>query len=334
MTDKKINVIVTGGAGFIGSNLCKTLYKNNYHPITVDNLSTGFRELVKYGDFVEGDIGDYQKMSEVFAKYKPLAVFHIAGAKSVAESTKNPFKYYENNFAKTNLLLKAMVDAQVQHFIFSSTASIFALVGEKEKLLAENSPTNPINPYGASKLMVERALEDYDKAHNLKYSALRYFNVSGADPEAEMGEMASNIANIFPILLSIADGKQKEFTIFGDDYNTKDGTCIRDYIHVSDLANAHLLALQKQIENNKSAKINLGNGTGFSVKEVVDVFKKTTKVEFDVKLGARRIGDPDLLIANNKFANEYLGWYPKYTDLADHINHAWNWHQKSKPIFK
>jgi len=324
------NVIVTGGAGFIGSSLCKVLFQNNFYPITIDNLSTGFRQLAKYGDFVEGDIGDYKKMMEVFARYNPVVVFHIAASKAVGESVENPYKYYENNFSKTNSLLKAVVDSKIQHFIFSSTASIFGLIQGEKKYIDENFPTNPINPYGASKLMVERLLEDYEKAYQLKYSALRYFNVSGADPDAELGEMSPNVANIFPILLRVIDKKYNEFVIFGDDYNTKDGTCIRDYIHIADLANAHLLAFKKQLETNKSAKINLGNGFGFSVKDVVDVFKKITNVNFNVRIGDRRPGDPDLLIANNKFANEYLGWYPQYTSLEDHVNHAWKWHQKLK----
>lgn len=324
------NVIVTGGAGFIGSSLCKTLFQNNFHPIIIDNLSTGFRELAKYGDFIEADIGDYKKMMEVFAKYKPIAIFHIAASKAVGESVENPHKYYENNFSKTNSLLKATVDSKIQHFIFSSTAAIFGLIQGEKKYIDENFPTNPINPYGASKLMVERLLEDYERAYGLKYSALRYFNVSGADPEAKLGEMSPNVANIFPILLRVIDKKHDEFVIFGDDYNTKDGTCIRDYIHVTDLANAHLLAFKKQLETNKSIKINLGNGVGFSVKDVVDVFKKITNVNFKVRIGDRRVGDPDLLIANNKFANEYLNWNPQYTSLADHVNHAWKWHQKLK----
>ena len=327
-------VIVTGGAGFIGSSLCKTLFKNNFYPITVDDLSTGFRQLVKYGDFIEADIGDYKKMMEVFAQYKPVAVFHIAGSKSVAESVKNPHKYYENNFSKTNSLLKAVVDSQIQHFIFSSTAAIFGLVEGKEKYIAEDAETKPINPYGASKLMVERLLADYETAYGLKYASLRYFNVSGADPEAELGEMSPDVANIFPLLLRVIDKKQDEFVIFGDDYNTKDGTCIRDYIHVADLATAHLLAFKKQLETNKSAKINLGNGNGFSVKEVIDVFKKITNSDFKTRIGNRREGDPDLVIANAKFAQEYLGWQPKYTSLADHVNHAWKWHQQLKKYEK
>lgn len=323
-------VIVTGGAGFIGSNLCKVLYKNNFHPIAVDNLSTGFRELVKYGDFIKADIGDYKKMREIFAKYKPLAVLHIAGSKAVSESIENPLKYYENNFCKTNSLLKAMIDEKVLHFIFSSTAAIFGHLDGKQSKVDENTKANPINPYGVSKLMLEQVLPYCEAAYNLKYTALRYFNVSGADAECELGEMSSKGANIFPILLKVISKKQKEFTIFGDDYNTKDGTCIRDYIHVTDLANAHLLALQKQLQNNKSAIINLGNGVGFSVKEVADVFKKITGVNFKIKIGARRKGDADSVIANNKFANKYLGWKPQYTKLEDHVKHAWKWYQRVK----
>lgn len=327
-------VIVTGGAGFIGSHLCKTLFQNNLYPITVDNLSTGFRQLVKYGDFIEADIGDYQKMIEVFMQHKPVAVFHIAGSKSVAESIKDPYKYYENNFSKTNLLLKAVVDSQIQHFIFSSTAAIFGIAEAKEKNINEDAATNPINPYGVSKLMIERLLEDYEMAYGLKYSALRYFNVSGADPQSELGEMSPHVTNIFPILLRVIEKKQDEFIIFGDDYNTKDGTCIRDYIHVVDLATAHFLAFKKQLATNKSVKINLGNGNGFSVKEVIDVFKKITNSDFKVKIGNRRAGDPDLVIASTKFAQKYLEWQPKYTNLSDHVNHAWKWHQSLKKYEK
>ncbi|MBU6141208.1 MAG: UDP-glucose 4-epimerase GalE [Proteobacteria bacterium] len=322
----KKNVIVTGGAGFIGSNLCKVLAQRNFYPITVDDLSTGFRGLVKYGDFVEADCGDYTKMCEVFNKYKPLAIFHIAGSKSVEESGKNPHKYYENNVAKTNQLLKAAADSGVKYFIFSSTAVIFDTSG----LISEDAPKNPLNTYGMSKLMVEQMLDSYDKSHGIKHSALRYFNVTGADPESEVGEITKNPANIFPILNEVVSGKRAEFTIFGDDYDTFDGTCIRDYIHVCDLADAHILALEKLIETNKSFKMNLGNGAGFSVHQVVEVFKKITGINFKVLLGKRRQGDPASLIANNKFAGEYLRWFPKYTSLEDQALHAWKWYQKSK----
>ncbi len=265
-------------------------------------------------------------MCEIFNQYKPLAIFHIAGSKSVEESVKNPYKYYENNVAKINSLLRAVSDSKIEHFIFSSSAAIFGV----SELTSEDSEKNPSNPYGISKLMGEQLLESYDKAHGLKYSALRYFNVTGADPELELGEITKNPANIFPILAQVADGKRDEFVIFGDDYRTKDGTCIRDYIHVFDLVNAHVMALEKQLKTGNSVKINLGNGIGFSVKEVVEVFKKATKKDFKISLGKRREGDPDLVISNNKFAKEYLGWEPQFTKLEEHVEHAWNWYQKAK----
>jgi UDP-glucose 4-epimerase len=321
------NVIVTGGAGFIGSNLCKILSQKSYHPITLDNLSTGFKELVKYGDFIECDIGDYKKMMEIFLEYEPLAVFHIAGSKSVEESVKNPYKYYDNNVVKTNSLLKAVIDSNIKHFIFSSTATIFGIQNQKQKHIPENAERKPINPYGTSKLMIEEILENYDQAYGLKHSTLRYFNVSGADPELELGEISEKPANIFPLLIQTIDGKRDEFVIFGDDYNTEDGTCIRDYIHVWDLVNAHVKALEKQIATNESAKINLGNGVGFSVKQVVEVFRKITDKDFKVRIGKRRAGDPDLLMADVKFAKEYLDWHPKYTNLEDHAKHALDWYR-------
>ena len=200
---------MTGGAGFIGSNLCKILAQRNFCPITVDDLSTGFRKLVKYGEFVEADFGDRAKMLEVFSKYKPLAIFHIAGSKSVEESVRNPHKYYDNNVAKMNVLLQAVVDSQIKNFIFSSSAAIFGT----SELTSEESEKNPSNPYGFSKLMGEQLLESYDKAYGIKYSALRYFNVTGADPELELGEITKNPANIFPILAQVADGKRDEFVI-------------------------------------------------------------------------------------------------------------------------
>jgi UDP-glucose 4-epimerase len=322
----KKNVIVTGGAGFIGSNLCKILAQKNFCPITVDDLSTGFRKLIKYGDFVEADFGDRAKMLEIFSKYKPLAIFHIAGSKSVEESVKNPHKYYENNVAKMNVLLQAAVDSKIENFIFSSSAAIFGT----SELTSEDSEKNPSNPYGFSKLMGEQLLESYNKAHGLKYSALRYFNVTGADPELELGEITKNPANIFPILAQVAEGKREEFVIFGDDYKTKDGTCIRDYIHVYDLVNAHVMALEMQLKTGNSVKINLGNGVGFSVKEVSEVFKKVTGKDFKISRGKRRAGDPDLVISNNKFAKEYLGWEPLFTKIEEHVEHAWKWYQKNK----
>lgn len=267
-------------------------------------------------------------MMDVFSQYSPIAIFHIAGSKSVEESVRDPHKYYDNNVAKMNSLLLAAVDSKIENFIFSSSAAIFGT----SELTSEDTTKNPSNPYGISKLMGEQLLESYDKAYGIKYSALRYFNVTGADPELELGEITQNPANIFPILAQAADKKRDEFTIFGDDYETKDGTCIRDYIHVYDLANAHVMALEKQLKTAKSVKINLGNGVGFSVKEVAEIFKKVTKKDFKISIGKRREGDPGLVISDNKFAKEYLGWQPKFTKLEEHVNHAWNWYQKAKNL--
>jgi UDP-glucose 4-epimerase len=322
------NIIVTGGAGFIGSNVSKILFQNNFNPIVIDDLSSGYKKLVKYGKFIKADFGDYKKMERVFKKYQPIAIIHIAGYKSVAESIVNPFKYYDNNVSKTNILLKAMVNCGIKNFIFSSSAAIFGIPQNTENI-DEQHPANPTNPYGESKLMVEKMLESYKNSHNLKYSALRYFNVVGGDPDLQIGEIFINPSNIFPAIIQTIDRKRDEFVIFGDDYETKDGSCIRDYIHVWDLANAHLKALEKQLETSNSIKINLGNGIGFSVKEVIDAFKRITNVDFKVTAGKRRAGDASCVIANNKLANDYLEWKPKYTKLEDQIKHAWGWHIKS-----
>jgi UDP-glucose 4-epimerase len=321
----KTNVIVTGGAGFIGSCLCKVLAQKNFNPVTVDNLSTGYRQLVKFGDFVEADFGDYEKMVEVFKKFKPLAIFHIAGSKSVEESMRDPHKYFLNNVSKTNELLKATVDCGIENFIFSSTAVIF----EESESISENSPKKPKNNYGLSKLIAEQLIESYGKAHDLKFSLLRYFNVTGADPDLEVGEITTKPANIFPILCKIASEKISDFTIFGEDYETHDGTCIRDYIHVHDIAKAHLLALEKMIQNKSSFSANLGNGRGFSVKEVSSMFRKVSGSNFKIIIGEKRSGDPTNLVANIDFAQKYLGWKPKFSNLEDQINHSWSWHQKT-----
>jgi UDP-glucose-4-epimerase GalE len=316
------NVIVTGGAGFIGSILCKALQKNGYNPIIIDNLSTGFVELAKYGELIEADFGDYNKMLEVFHQFKPLGVFHIAAFKSVPESIKNPFKYYENNVAKTNLLLKAMVDCNIKYLVFSSSAAIFGEVSG-DKMVEENHETKPINPYGKSKLMAEKIIEDF----NICSSCLRYFNVSGADPELELGEMNKNASNIFAIL-SKACLENLEFNVFGDNYQTHDGSCIRDYIHVHDLAKAHILAFEKQLENNKSFKVNLGNGTGFSVKELVASFEKVSGKKIKTNIIKSREGDPACVVASNKKAKDYLNFKPEFIKIEDHISHQLNWNKK------
>lgn len=323
---QKISILVVGGAGYIGSHMCKRLKRKGYNPIVFDNLSTGFEKLVKWGEFVRGDIKNKELLKQTFKKYKIDVVMHFAAYKSVPESIKNPYKYYDNNVAGTNNLLKTMVDFDIKHFIFSSSAAIFGLSDKKEKV-KENDEKLPINPYGKSKLMVESILDDYDMAYNLKSTCLRYFNVLGSDPDLEIGDMYegnTNIVNsIFRALIN-----NTEFVIYGDDYDTFDGTCIRDYIHVEDLVEAHILALEKQIETNESIKINLGNGNGFSVKEIVNVTKKIAGINFKVKMGERRAGDSVKVVADSSLAKEYLNWNPRYVEIEKQILHSWNWFKK------
>lgn len=316
-----MNIIVTGGAGYIGSHVCKILKQKGYNPIVIDDLSSGHRELVKFGDFVECNISNYEKLIEVFKKYKPLAVMNFAGYKNNSESVVKPFEYYNNNFVATNILLKAVIDCDIKNFIFSSSAAIFGIPQNQEILIDENAKIAPAAPYGKSKLMVEEVLKDYDSAYGLKSTALRYFNACGCDPEGEVGEIIGS-KNIFPSIFAAIKNKAP-FTICGSDYPTKDGTCIRDYIHVYDLAIAHVLALEKQIETKKSMQINLGNGEGFSVKEIAELVKKITKVDFEIVLGDRRAGDPAKLVANSTLAKNYLKWDAKYPNVEDAILHSW-----------
>lgn len=316
-------ILVTGGAGYIGSHFCKVAKQNGYNPVVYDNLSTGFRNLVKWGELVEGDIKNTDLLTETFKKYEPIAVVHFAACSQVGESMKNPYKYYENNVCGTLNLLKTMIDCNIKNIIFSSTAAIF---GIPEHLpINENTPKNPINPYGKSKLMIENILEDFDKSYGLKYTALRYFNASGSDPDCETGECHNPETHLIPIVCQTALGKREKMQIFGSDYNTKDGTCVRDYIHVMDLANAHVLALEKMLESQKSQKINLGTNNGFSNLEIMKAAEEVVGHEINYTIGERRIGDPDTLICDNSFAKEYLNWTIKYNDVKDHIRHTINW---------
>jgi len=324
-----MKLLVTGGAGYIGSHVCKILKAKGYSPIILDNLSTGLKEFVKWGEFVQGDIGDTKLVKNIFLKHDIKAVLHFAASKSVPESNTNPYKYYKNNVALSNEFLKTIVDCEVKNFIFSSSASIFATT--KNGKVEENSKKEPANPYGMSKLMMENILDSYDKAYSLKSTCLRYFNVSGADPECEIGDIINNspnlLNNIFKAILN-----KETFTIFGNDYNTPDGTCIRDYIHVWDLAKAHVLALEKQLEKNNSVKINLGNNNGFSVKEIVTAVKKITGIDFPVMIGPKRENDVETMIADYTFARKYLEWNPQYTDIHTQIKHAWNWCKKTNNL--
>lgn len=322
-------ILITGGAGYIGSHVNKSLHKQGFDTVVYDNLSHGHKYAVKWGEFIEGDLKDIDSISSVFNSYDIEGVMHFAAFTSVGESIEFPTMYFKNNYKNTLNLLKAMEIANVNKFIFSSTA---ALYGNPEITpITEKSPLNPINPYGQSKLMVEKILEQKsnDNTNDFDYVSLRYFNASGADPERMIGEDHNPETHLIPRILDVALGKSDEIAIFGDDYDTSDGTCIRDYIHVCDLAQAHIEAFKYlKNENNSSNVFNLGNGNGFSVKEVVDTCRKVTNIEIPQKIVARREGDPAILIADSQKAIDILDWKPKYNDLETIVKTAWNWHKK------
>ena len=318
-----MKILVVGGAGYIGSHLVKMFADEGYDVVTLDNLSTGYRNAVKYGDFVEGDIADSVLLDKIFSSHEFEAVMHFASFIEVGESVKDPAKYYTNNFSNTLNLLNAMVRHGVKSFIFSSTAAIF---GEPVYTpIDEQHPKIPFNPYGRSKLMVEQALEDYDLAYGIRSVCLRYFNAAGADPEGELGECHDPETHLIPLILQTASGRRDAISIFGREYETRDGSCVRDYIHIVDLCTAHLLALNKLLGGSASRCYNLGNGNGFTVVEVIDVVKKVTGREFQVIHAPRRPGDPATLVANSALARSELGWSPEYTDLTGIVEHAWHW---------
>jgi UDP-glucose 4-epimerase len=316
-------ILVVGGAGYIGSHMVGLLKKEGYDVVVLDNLSTGHREAVLDAEFVEGDLEDKNLLAQLFKQHQFDVVMHFAAFTQVGESVDHPAKYYHNNVCNTLNLLDAMLQAKVKYFIFSSSAAIF---GNPEYTpIGVEHPQNPINPYGKTKLMVEQILDDYDRAYGLKSVCLRYFNAAGADPDGRLGELRESETHLIPLVLQAASGRKSNIKIFGRDYDTKDGTCIRDYIHVTDLCDAHLLALQNVLKNSISKKYNLGNGNGFSVQEVIDVAKQVTAKQINVVDAPRRAGDPAILIADAILAKQELNWQPKYTDLATIIEHAWQW---------
>lgn len=321
-----MNVLVVGGAGYIGSHMVVRLLNDNINVITLDNLSGGYRDSVLDGDFIEGDLADVDLLDKVFSEKNFDVVMHFASFIEVGESIHSPAKYYNNNVTNTQNLLDAMVKHNVLNFIFSSTAAVF---GEPEYVpIDEKHPMSPINPYGRTKLIVEQMLSDYDHAYGLKSIALRYFNAAGADPETRIGERHVPESHLIPLVLQAASGRRKSISIFGQDYDTPDGTCIRDYIHICDLCNAHLLAIHSLQSSNKSTAYNLGNGNGFSVKEVVDMARKVTGKDINVEIAPARVGDPARLVADASLAREKLNWNPEFSSLEKIIEHAWLWEQK------
>lgn len=323
-----MRIFVTGGAGYIGSHVVKELGERGHEVAVFDNLSTGNRWAVLFGELFEGDLADREAVRKALRVFKPDAVMHFAAFIQVDESVREPLKYYKNNTINTINLLDLLVEEGVRNFIFSSTAATY---GIPEKMpVTEDTPQNPINPYGASKLMVEGVLKDLSKTGAINYVILRYFNVAGADSKCRIGQAYKYATHLITRALKTAKGEFDKLTIFGTDYPTSDGTCIRDYIHVDDLADAHIVALEYLLNEKKSDIFNCGYGHGFSVKEVVKEVKKVTGIDFKVVEGERRIGDPPILVADNKKIKEKLNWKPKFDDIDYIIKTAWEWEKKLK----
>jgi UDP-glucose 4-epimerase len=321
----KTRVLVIGGAGYIGSHMLKMLGQQGCSITTLDDLSSGHRDAVLCGKFVQGNFGDRAVLDAVLSNGFD-AVMHFASFIQVGESVQYPDKYYRNNVTNTLGLLDAMRAYGVNKFIFSSSAATF---GEPKYIpIDERHPQQPINPYGRTKLMVEQALTDYDNAYGIKSVSLRYFNAAGADPEGQLGERHDPETHLIPLVLQAASGRRPHIAIFGRDYDTPDGTCIRDYIHIQDLCSAHLLALQSLIKGAGSQAYNLGNGNGFSVQEVIDTAEQIAGRKISVLDAPRREGDPARLVADSTWARKQLGWQPQYSDLATIIQHAWKWEMR------
>ncbi len=321
-----MKILVVGGAGYIGSHMVKVLVESEHNVVVLDNLSNGHRDAVHQdADFILGDLAEKTRLIEILGDGFD-GVMHFASFIQVGESVNNPGKYYHNNLCNTLNLLNAMVQTNCKNIVFSSTAAIF---GDPEVIpVDESHPTQPINPYGHSKLMAEQILSDYDSAHNIKSVSLRYFNAAGAEPGGNIGERHNPETHLIPLVLQVASGKRNHIEIFGDDYNTTDGTCIRDYIHVMDLCSAHQLALNQLIENNKSSSYNLGNGNGFSVQDVITTAEKITGKKITTIVSPRRAGDPAQLIANSRRAVNELGWKPRHNKLEQIVYDAWQWEKK------
>lgn len=319
------NILVTGGAGYIGSHACKALHQAGYTPVAYDNLVTGWREAVKFGPFEEGDLLDRARLDAVFAQYKPAAVMHFAALSQVGESMAHPGRYWNNNVTGSLTLIEAAIAAGCLNFVFSSTCATY---GDQDGVtLDESSAQAPINAYGASKRAIEDMLRDFEAAHGLRHVIFRYFNVAGADPEAEVGEFHQPETHLIPLMLDAIDGKRDALTIFGTDYDTPDGTCIRDYVHVCDLVDAHVLGL-RWLEADKGSRVfNLGTGDGFSVREVIDQSRIVTNRAVPYNEGPRRPGDCTKLVSGSTRAKAELGWQPTRSTMKDMIADAWRWHQ-------
>lgn len=319
------HVLVTGGAGYIGSHACKVLAQAGFIPVTFDNLCTGWQDAVKFGPFEQGDLLDRSRLDAVFAQYAPVAIVHFAALSQVGESMSDPGLYWRNNVGGSLNLIEAAVAAGCLNFVFSSTCATY---GEQDGVtLTEDSAQMPINAYGASKRAVEDILENFGASHGLRHVIFRYFNVAGADPEGEVGEFHQPETHLVPLMLDAIDGKRDALTVFGSDYDTPDGTCIRDYVHVMDLAEAHVQGLKWLLDGKDSAAFNLGTGRGFSVREVIDHSRAVTNRDVPIIEGARRPGDCTKLVSGSDKAMAELGWSPERSTLEAMITDAWRWHQ-------
>ncbi|MEB3280904.1 MAG: UDP-glucose 4-epimerase GalE [Lyngbya sp.] len=329
MSQVKPTVLVTGGAGYIGSHAVLALQRSGYEVVILDNLVYGHRDIVEQVlkvELIVGDTNDRQLLDNLFSMRQIDAVMHFAAYAYVGESVTAPDKYYRNNVIGTLTLLEAMKDASINKFVFSSTCATYGV--PQQVPIPEDHPQNPINPYGMSKLMVEKILSDFDAAYDLKSVWFRYFNAAGADPEGALGEDHNPETHLIPLTLLAALGKRESLSIFGTDYPTPDGTCVRDYIHVTDLATAHVLGLEYLFQGGKTDVFNLGNGNGFSVKEVIETARNVTGREIKAVECDRRPGDPPALVGSAEKARQVLGWNPQYSDLNAILSHAWQWHQK------
>ena len=320
-------ILIVGGAGYIGSHMVKLLLNLDYNVLVLDNFSTGNEKLLLGGSLFRGDLSNVDLLDHIFSENSVDAVMHFAAFSLVGESVTDPMKYYRNNVAETAVLIQSMLDHGVRHFIFSSSAAVY---GEPQYTpIDEAHPCNPTNPYGATKIAVERMLFDCSRAYDFTYASLRYFNAAGADASGSIGEMHDPESHLIPLLLKVARAERSEIHIYGDDYNTPDGTCIRDYVHVNDLASAHLLALEGLISNRiSSVTYNLGNSVGYSVFDVLQMARRVTGKPIPHAVKARRSGDPAVLIADSKKIRDELGWTPAYEKLDAIIESAWLWHQK------
>jgi len=321
-------VLVTGGAGYIGSHVCKALAQQGYLPVTYDNLCSGNEEAVKWGPFEKGDIRDRKRLAEVITAYRPIAIMHFAALIQVADSVENPSDYYDNNIHGSQCLLEEARLHGINNMVFSSTAAVYGT--PENAAIPEDAPLKPINPYGQTKLTMENMIRDYSRAYGLNAAILRYFNAAGADPEGELGTAYKKDTHIIPLLMRVASNDMQGFKVFGTDYDTPDGTALRDYIHVTDLADAHIRALRHIMDKNESVTLNIGTTKGQSVRSVLEAARNVTSKTIDAEDCDRRAGDPAILVADATLANRVLGWQPQYSDIETIIETAWKWRQRQK----